>query len=59
MLSCSRAVSHTLHYIVWVDIISDLFVPDIMAVEIVLHSYLNFTYRYVWNDSEILLAIDL
>jgi len=44
---------------VWVYIISNLFVPDIMAVEIVLYSYLNFTCRYVWNDSEILLAIYL
>lgn len=59
MLSCSCVVSHTVHRIVWVDIISDLFVHDIIAVEIVLYSYLNFTCRCVWNDSEILLATDL
>lgn len=59
MLSCSRIVSHTVQCIVWVDIISDLFFHDILAVEIVLYSYVDFTCRYAWNDCGILLATDL
>jgi hypothetical protein len=58
MLSCSRVFAHTVRCIVWVDIISDLFVRDIIALEIALYSYLNFTCCYAWNYSEILLAAD-
>jgi hypothetical protein len=40
MFSCSYVLSHTFYYIVWVDIVSDLFVYDITALEVLLCSTL-------------------
>jgi hypothetical protein len=53
-------LSHTLFIVLcgWILYLTYFFY-DIIALEIVLYSYLNFTCQYVWNDTEILLATDL